>query len=34
MDYRGVVVYVNVFDGEGWDFGDKDAAKGICDGCV
>jgi hypothetical protein len=30
VDDGGVVVYVDIFDGEGWDFGDENATKGIC----
>jgi len=31
LDYRGVVVDEDVFDGEGGDFGEEDAAEGVCD---
>ena len=30
LDYRGVVVYEDVFDGDGGDFGEEDAAEGVC----
>ena len=31
LDDRGVVVDEDVFDGEGGDFGEQDAAEGVCD---
>ena len=34
LDDGGVVVDEDVFDGEGGDLGEQDAAEGVCDGCV
>jgi hypothetical protein len=34
LDDGGVVVDEDVFDGEGGDLGEQDAAEGICDGGV
>lgn len=34
LDDGGVVVDEDVFDGKGGDFGEEDAAEGICDGGV
>lgn len=34
LDYGGVVVDEDVFDGEGGDFGEQDAAEGVGDGGV
>ena len=34
VGYGGVIVYVDVFDGNSGDFGEQDAAKGICEGGV
>lgn len=31
LDDGGVVLYEDVFDGEGWDLGDEDAAEGVCE---
>lgn len=31
LDDGGVVLYKDVFDGESWDLGDEDAAKGVCE---
>lgn len=34
LDYRGVVMYEDVFDGDGGDFGEEDTAEGVGDGGV
>lgn len=34
LDYRGVVVDEDVFDGDGGDFGEEDAAEGVGEGSV
>lgn len=31
LDDRGVVLYEDVFDGQGWDLGDEDAPEGVCE---
>jgi len=31
LDYGGVVIDEYVFNGEGRDFSDQDAPKGVCD---
>ena len=34
LDYGGVVVHEDEFDGEGGDFGDEDSAEGVGKGCI
>lgn len=34
LDDGGVVVYVDGLDGDGGDFGDEDAAEGVCNGSI